>query len=256
MNVPNAEWPSQSEASRAGSGVRAIVGAGDEVEIASQAELEHGDRSLHYVVGVGVGVLEPPAPLAPSVKMTLGRSGPAGSVWYHSTVPCPLARRIPTPPGQLRGRPATLEPSQGRPTMLISVIALGILASLDPLRPVVFVLVLRTQLVNAIAFLAGWTLALSLLFVVVLVTFAGEISTGADHRHRTAASVVEIAVGATLLIVAASRWRRRHDEQRSWRIPAGDTPTARPPRRAPSGSHRRVDPAAGADRRGRRRRRP
>ena len=96
--------------------------------------------------------------------------------------------------------------------MLISVIVLGILASLDPLRPVVFVLVLRTQLVNAIAFLAGWTLALSLLFVIVFVTFAGDISTGPDHRHRTAASVAEIAVGAALLVVAARRWRRRHDE--------------------------------------------
>ena len=96
--------------------------------------------------------------------------------------------------------------------MLISVIALGILASLDPIRPVVFVLVLRTQLVNAFAFLAGWTLALSLLFVIVLVPLAGDISTGPDHRHRTAASVAEIAVGAALLIVAAGRWRRRHDD--------------------------------------------
>ena len=52
----------------------------------------------------------------------------------------------------------------------------------------VFVLVLRTQLVNAFAFLAGWTLALSLLFVIVLVPLAGDISTGTDHRHRTAAS--------------------------------------------------------------------
>ena len=96
--------------------------------------------------------------------------------------------------------------------MLISVIVLGILASLDPLRPVVFLLVLHTQLVNAIAFLVGWTAALSLLFVLVFVTLAGDISTGPDHRHRTAASVAEIAIGAALLIVAASRWRRRHDE--------------------------------------------
>ena len=96
--------------------------------------------------------------------------------------------------------------------MLISVVVLGILASLDPLRPVVFVLVLRTQLVNAIAFLAGWALALSLLFVIVFVALAGDISTGPDHRHRTAASVAELAIGAALLVVAAGRWRRRHDE--------------------------------------------
>jgi Sap, sulfolipid-1-addressing protein len=96
--------------------------------------------------------------------------------------------------------------------VLISVVVLGVLASLDPLRPAVFVLVLQTQFVNAIAFLAGWTLALSLLFVIVFVTFAGEISTGPDHSHRTAASVAEIAIGAALLVVAASRWRRRHEE--------------------------------------------
>ena len=97
--------------------------------------------------------------------------------------------------------------------MLIAVVALGILASLDPFRPVVLVLVLRTQLVNAIAFLAGWTLALLSLFAIVLVPLAGDIPTPADHRHRTAASVAEIAVEAVLLIVALGRWRRRHDER-------------------------------------------
>ena len=95
--------------------------------------------------------------------------------------------------------------------MLISVVVLGVLASLDPLRPVVFLLVLRTRLVNAIAFLAGWTLALSILFVIVFVAIAGDIWTGPDDRHRTAASVAEVAVGVALLIVAAGRWRRRHD---------------------------------------------
>ena len=96
--------------------------------------------------------------------------------------------------------------------MLISVVVLGILALLDPLRPVVFVLVLRTRVVNAVALLAGWTLALSLLFVIVFVVFAGDISTSADHRHRTAASAMEITVGAALLIVATGRWRRHDDD--------------------------------------------
>ena len=60
-------------------------------------------------------------------------------------------------------------PSIPRAGVLISVILLGILASLDPLRPVVFVLVLRTRRINALAFLVGWAVALSLLFVVVFV---------------------------------------------------------------------------------------
>ena len=67
--------------------------------------------------------------------------------------------------------------------MLISVAVLGLVAALDPLRPVLFVLVLRTQLVNAIAFLAGWTLALSLLFVIVFATFAADIPTGRQHQR-------------------------------------------------------------------------
>ena len=53
------------------------------------------------------------------------------------------------------------------PALLISVVVLGVLAALNPLRPVVFVLVLRTRRVNAIAFLAGWALALSVLFGLV-----------------------------------------------------------------------------------------
>jgi hypothetical protein len=96
--------------------------------------------------------------------------------------------------------------------VLISVIVLGFVASLDPLRPVVFLLVLRTQFVNAIAFLAGWTLALSVLFGIVVLLFAGDTSTGPGTRQRTAASVVELAVGGALIIVAARRWRGRHDE--------------------------------------------
>ena len=150
---------------------------------------------------------------------------------------------------------AALEPATGWPAVLISVIVLGILASLDPLRPVVFLLVLRTQLVNAIAFLVGWTLAMSLLFVIVFVTFAGDISTGPDHRHRTAASVAELAIGAALLIVAASRWRRRHDEIGPGGYPRRGAPTARPPGHPAGGCHRRVGSAARDDGRGRRRHR-
>jgi hypothetical protein len=96
--------------------------------------------------------------------------------------------------------------------VLISVVVLGVLASLDPLRPAVFVLVLRTQLVNAIAFLAGWTVALLLLFVIVCVALAGDLSAGLDAGQRTAASVAELLIGAALLAVAAHRWRHRRDQ--------------------------------------------
>jgi hypothetical protein len=93
--------------------------------------------------------------------------------------------------------------------VLISVVALGVLALLDPLRPVVFVLVLRTNRINATAFLVGWALALSVLFVGVFVVVGGSVSDQATSPRRTWASVVELALGAVLLIVAARRWRRR-----------------------------------------------
>ena len=84
------------------------------------------------------------------------------------------------------------------------------------MRPVVFVLVLRTQLVNAIAFLAGWTLALSVLFVIVFVWFAGGIST-VPPPARTTASVARSRWGG------AARGRGR--------------PVASPPRRERSGGY-------------------
>ncbi len=97
--------------------------------------------------------------------------------------------------------------------MLISVVVLGVLASLNPLRPAVFVLVLRTQFVNAIALLAGWAVALSVLFIIVYVALAGDVSAGPGAGQRTAASVAELAIGGALLVVAGRRWRRRQDER-------------------------------------------
>ena len=57
--------------------------------------------------------------------------------------------------------------------MLITVGALGLLSSLDPLRPVVFLLLLRTDRarLNAIGFLVGWAIATAALFTVGFVAF-------------------------------------------------------------------------------------
>ena len=93
--------------------------------------------------------------------------------------------------------------------MLISVILLGFLASLDPLRPVVFVLVLRTKRINALAFLVGWAIALSLLFVVVFVLFGGDVSGKPGSDRKTWISVAELLVGLLLLVIALHRWQRR-----------------------------------------------
>jgi hypothetical protein len=93
--------------------------------------------------------------------------------------------------------------------MLITLVLLGFLASLDPLRPVVFVLVLRTKRINALAFLVGWAAALSLLFVVVFVLFGGDVSGGPGADRRTGISVAELLIGLLLAVIAARRWQRR-----------------------------------------------
>ena len=101
-------------------------------------------------------------------------------------------------------------PSAPRAGVLISVILLGILASLDPLRPVVFVLVLRTRRINALAFLVGWAAALSLLFVVVFVLFGGDVTEKPGSDRQTWISVAELLVGAAPADHRRrDRWRRR-----------------------------------------------
>ncbi len=99
----------------------------------------------------------------------------------------------------------------GWPALLISVIVLGVLAALNPLRPVVFVLVLRTGRVNAIAFLAGWALALSVLFGLVVVVVGGDATGVSSAGQRIWASAGELALGAILLVVAVRRWPRGQD---------------------------------------------
>ena len=174
-----------------------------------------------------------------------------------SIVPgCPLLHAgAPHRPACRAARPAALEPLPGRPAVLISVVG-SAASSHRSTRCVLraFVLVLRTQLVNAIAFLAGWTLALSLLFVIVLVPFAGDISTRADHRHRTAASVAEIAIGAC----CSSSRRPRRSTATTTRVGGYPQAVSDGSTTWTSGERldRRVDPAAGADGRGRRRHRP
>jgi hypothetical protein len=93
--------------------------------------------------------------------------------------------------------------------VLISVVVLGFLALLDPLRPVVFVLVLRANRINATAFLVGWAVALSALFIAVFLLAAGDGSGPTSAGQRTWASAAEAVLGSVLLILAARRWQRR-----------------------------------------------
>ena len=95
--------------------------------------------------------------------------------------------------------------------MLISVGLLGLLASLDPLRPVVFLLVLRTDRarLNAIGFLVGWLLALAVLFVAAFAAFNAGDSGQPSSSQRTALAAAELILAIVLVVVALRAWRRR-----------------------------------------------
>ena len=97
--------------------------------------------------------------------------------------------------------------------MIFTVALLGVLAALDPIRPVVFVLVLRTEgaIVNAIALLIGWAVSLTVLFLIGFAISDAGNQAGRSSRHPTRTSVLELLVGMTLLVIAARQWRRRND---------------------------------------------
>jgi hypothetical protein len=89
------------------------------------------------------------------------------------------------------------------------MILLGALASVDPVRPAVFVLVLSTRRRNAVAFLVGWAAALSLLFALAYVAFGGYGTGSPSSTQSTWASALELLVGISLFGVAVHAWSRR-----------------------------------------------
>ena len=92
--------------------------------------------------------------------------------------------------------------------LILPVVFLGLMASLSPATIVVFVLVLGTARarVNAVGFLFGWGLSLTVVFAVsYALALSGETQSG---DGRTSVSVVELLLGAALFVVGARVWRR------------------------------------------------
>lgn len=106
--------------------------------------------------------------------------------------------------------------------MLISLALLGLLSSLDPLRPVVFVYLLRTAQgrLNAIGFFIGWALALAALFTIAFTAFSAGQSGRPSPAQQTWLSIVELLLAVVLGTMALRRWRRRHDTAAPYVIPA------------------------------------
>ena len=93
--------------------------------------------------------------------------------------------------------------------LILPVVFLGLTASLSPATIVVFVLVLGTirARVNAAAFLFGWGLSLTLVFAGSYALAASGVSE--TDGGRVSVPVLEILLGAVLLVLALRMWRRR-----------------------------------------------
>lgn len=92
--------------------------------------------------------------------------------------------------------------------LILPIVFLGLMASLSPATIVVFMLVLGTARarVNAVGFLLGWGLSLTLVFV-------GSYALGASGASetdggRTSVAVLQVLLGAAMLVIAARVWRR------------------------------------------------
>jgi Sap, sulfolipid-1-addressing protein len=102
-------------------------------------------------------------------------------------------------------------------SLVITILMLGLLASLSPTTIVVFILLLATTRarLNAAAFLIGWSVSLTFVFGISYV-LGGAHDTQSKGGH-TAVDVVEILLGIGLAFVARREWQRRNRP----RLPSG-----------------------------------
>jgi len=97
---------------------------------------------------------------------------------------------------------------------ILPLLFLGLMASLSPATIVVFVLVLGTAKarVNAVGFLFGWGLSLTVVFAA---SYALAVS-GTTQRGggRTSVAVIEFLLGVALMVASIRLWRRRTNDPR------------------------------------------
>jgi hypothetical protein len=95
-------------------------------------------------------------------------------------------------------------------SLVITILLLGLLASLSPATIVVFLLLLATTRakVNAAAFLIGWGVSL-------VVVFSVSYAVGGTHGAQkggghTALEIIEILLGIALIFAARRQWLQRN----------------------------------------------
>jgi Sap, sulfolipid-1-addressing protein len=98
---------------------------------------------------------------------------------------------------------------------IVTILLLGLLASLSPTTIVVFILLLATNRAraNAAAFLIGWSVSL-------FVVFAASYAIGASHEAqqgsgRTALEILEILLGVALVLAGQRRGTHRSEPRTS-----------------------------------------
>jgi Sap, sulfolipid-1-addressing protein len=92
--------------------------------------------------------------------------------------------------------------------LILPLLFLGLMASLSPATIVVFVLILGTAKarVNAVGFLFGWGLSLTIVFGASYVLAASGVGRRGDGR--TVVAILEILLGVGLLVASARLWLR------------------------------------------------
>lgn len=94
--------------------------------------------------------------------------------------------------------------------LILPILLLGIMSSLSPSTIIVFILLLTTTRprVNALAFLGGWAISLTLVFYL---SFAfGDSDTLREGSGSTAIEVLKVLLGLVLLVAGAREWGRRN----------------------------------------------
>ena len=99
-------------------------------------------------------------------------------------------------------------------SLIISVVVLGLLASVSPSTIVVFILLLATTRasVNAVAFMIGWGVSLTIVFAA---SYAIGGARATQHGNgSTTVKAVEILLGAALVFAGARQWKRRNQPKK------------------------------------------
>jgi hypothetical protein len=87
-------------------------------------------------------------------------------------------------------------------------VAVGVALSPLPIVAVVLVLVTPRARVNGLAFIAGWLFGLAVIGVIVL-GLAGPTDASEGGQPATWVSILQLALGVLLLLVAVRQWRGR-----------------------------------------------